>query len=274
MKHNKNKINIIYIKSIKRNILNNLNVINDKNVSYILTTKLSNRSSGFLKLKVGIQENVYIKKKELKFYQYNSNNNFQSKRYLFSKVSFFSKIKTYTPKEDLLLKRASFQLPYKDPFNYYAYQRLWYIITLYIKAERVLSNKKGIVVGITYNNYIVNFDGLICNVQKSQSSFKLYDTVNMCFTYMTMTKVKKVKKINKKKLVRDSGKFLRKKYKVKNIFFKCRLLRKHKNYYFQHFWCGLKFNEIHRLKSNKLLVNYLIIYTYNLSKKIKEKNLT
>jgi len=220
------KNNIYPTTTLKTTFLTNQLSLYSLMLPNIFTLKFINQNMSPYKLSNGIQETLFMNSKEFNSYK---------KDVLFSKsnrikLKTTSRVKDYTLKGDLLINPSYFSTYFREKFiNSYKDQKCQHNAR-FLKKTCFLLKKKGIIIGITNFNYIININGIICNINKSKP-YKIYDTVNIIFFNWGLKKKVKMKKFRpywKKKS------FFFKKSKIKNFYFICSFPNKLKQKTFNH----------------------------------------
>lgn len=179
----------------------------------IFTLKFLNQTMDPYKLSNGIQETLFMNSKEFNSYK-NDILFFKPNR---TTLKTFSCIKDYTPKGDLLINSSSFSTYFSKIFvNEYKDQKHQHNAR-FLKKTCFLLKKRGIIVGITNFNYIVNVNGIICNI-KNNKRYNIYDTIDVIFFNWGLKKKVRMKKF-RPYWKKDS--FFFKKSKIKNFYFTC-----------------------------------------------------
>lgn len=198
----------------KKIFLTNKNTLLYLTFPHLFTIKFPKKIKEISKLNNGIQEPLFLKSKELNL----STSNFLPLSRNQPNLKAIFSFKTYTPKGSPVTDSSYFLNNfYNDFIDSYKSQKKLYNNNI-SKKSNFFFKKKGIIVGINNFNFIVNVNGIICNVKK-KNHYTLYDTVDIVLS--NYWGIKKKSKIKKFKPYWKKNSYYFKKSKVKNIYLNC-----------------------------------------------------
>lgn len=163
------------------NLLNYANFLSLKNSNFLFKNNMFILLNKFYQLDYGFCKNEYISNSEYLTYT-------QTR---FSNSIFYFRIQPY--KKIIPTIKNSFFTDFltKNALKHYYTVKSQYFLKSINKRKNLLK-KIGIVVGETNFNYILNVDGVICNVKKGKNKNKLYDLVLINSINLSLKKKKKI----------------------------------------------------------------------------------